>query len=281
MPDVIPADWVEAIHRNSWSVVRQSHCSRTLALRLTSDGDFVAFGRFPSTDNAARWVRQEGNLLRRLAAVGIPVPQVQVLDDTGAVLGSPAFLCAAVRGPGLTQPALVSRLTIQAHALAVAAMHALAWPTLEDVCRVPTRNLAHKELDRLLVAFPRGHWLHPQIRALERFPSTDDDQCLIHRDLTAGNTAGPPESPTLLDWECALWGPRAWDLAFIPLFLLGEETEEYRIWLDTYRSRASLPSPESLLFFRKLVTFRHYRIWNGWPPLSESTLPKLESDELQ
>lgn len=175
--------------------------------------------------------RQEFELLRLAAEVGVPVPRVLWCEDDPAVLGAPFFLMEKIVGETLPRRLLRDAKFAKARerlprqlALALAAIHSIqpGPPTLASLPAPPADcPAALGELDRLEQLY-RTAALDPHpvfelaFRWLRERAVPEDRRTLVHGDFRTGNFLFDHEGlVAVLDWELAHLGDPIEDIGWL------------------------------------------------------------------
>ena len=224
----------------------------------------------------AGWkAEREFNVMRRLGAVGYPVPIVYVYDASGETLGSPFIIMERITGGTLWDVFFASPRdrydeVLALNARLMAQLHEIP-PTkvLSRVRRLRTRSRIlervqdeSRELNEhgLKAVFdPLINWLIENSKSLSKSPA-----CLIHQDLHPRNILLRPDgSPVVIDWASCTVGDFREDLCWTAL-LAGTFIDAY-LKKTVYNSYGSVSA-------RELVDLPYFEAYSGLRRLADAAL---------
>ena len=177
---------------------------------------------------SAHQVEREYRVMKALAKTGVPVPEMLVLCEDDAVIGTPFFIMAYVHGRLLEDFTLPNQSPQERRAIyldvvrVLAALHSLNYADLglddfgkpgnyfsRQIGRWSKQYVAAKtdeivSMEKLMAYLP------------ENVPD-DDTSCIVHGDYRMGNMLFHPTEPrvvALLDWELSTLGHPLGDLGY-------------------------------------------------------------------
>jgi len=176
---------------------------------------------------SAHAIEREYRVMRSLRGTGVPVPEVLLLCDDPAIIGTPFYLMQYVDGRPMIDPALAGRPASDRRAVydsmisVLAQLHTVDWRAagLADFGK-PTDYVA-RQIHRWTVQYRSSET--ERIDAMERLidwlPANlpdGDETAIVHGDYRPGNLLVHPTQPRIaavVDWELSTLGHPLADLA--------------------------------------------------------------------
>jgi len=176
---------------------------------------------------SAHAIEREYRVMRSLRGTGVPVPEVLLLCDDPAIIGTPFYLMQYVDGRPMIDPALTGHPASDRRAVydsmisVLAQLHTVDWRAagLADFGK-PTDYVA-RQIHRWTVQYRSSET--ERIDAMERLigwlPANlpdGDETAIVHGDYRPGNLLVHPTQPRIaavVDWELSTLGNPLADLA--------------------------------------------------------------------
>lgn len=177
---------------------------------------------------SAHQVEREYRVMKALAGTDVPVPQMRLLCEDDAVIGTPFFVMEYVHGRVLENFTLPNQTPAERRAIyldmarVLAALHTLDYADLglEDFGK--PGNYFSRQISRWSKQYVAAKT--DEIVSMERLMAylpehvpQDDTSCIVHGDFRMGNMLFHPFKPktaALLDWELSTLGHPLGDLGF-------------------------------------------------------------------
>lgn len=230
--------------RRMWRVtLSENGDARRVIVRIEQGGMF-------GTDTVT-----EVRAMRALHTAGFSVPAVDVVEETGAVLGEPFFVMQEV--PGVVR---VDDEGLDDIIRSVADLHRVPVTALDSSGRTPEqvisdniedwRRMYRRHAPELPLVEQGADWLHQHLRPTG--PSV-----IVHGDAGPGNALFDPECGlTTIDWEFAHVGDAAEDWAYLAL-IRGRRIMDADAWKARIARVAGVEySPEQ---WRMWLAYNHFR----------------------
>lgn len=231
--------------RRMWRLrLRVSDTARGVVVRVEQGGMF-------GTDTS-----REVRVMRALAAYGYPVPTVLAVDESGSVLGSPAFVMSEV--PGVVR---LDEDGISDIIASIAQLHTVP-VTILDPDVGSAEDVMHANLDGWMSLYREHASMRiPLLEAGERWLRKtlrpNGSPVIVHGDPGPGNALFSPESGlTVLDWEFGHVGDPAEDWAYLA-YIRGRRIMSAEEWKQRLKEIAGVDySTEQ---WRAWLAFNHLR----------------------
>ena len=200
---------------------------------------------------SAHQVEREYRVMKALEETDVPVPEMLILCEDDAVIGTPFFVMEYVHGRVLEDFTLPNKSPQERRAIyldvvrVLAALHSVNYADLglEDFGK--PGNYFSRQIGRWSKQYvaSRTDEIVSMERLMEYLPKNvpdDDTSCIVHGDFRMGNMLFHPTEPkvvAMLDWELSTLGHALGDL--------GYSCMPYHSGLTGLRSLEGLTGPDS------------------------------------
>jgi len=177
---------------------------------------------------SAHQVEREYRVMKALAKTDVPVPEMLLLCEDDAVIGTPFFVMEYVHGRVLGDFTLPNKSPVERRAIyldvarVLAALHSVNYADLGLDDFGKPGNYFSRQIGRWSKQYvaAKTDEIESMERLMEYLPENvpdDDTSCIVHGDYRMGNMLFHPTEPrvvAMLDWELSTLGHPLGDLGY-------------------------------------------------------------------
>jgi len=178
---------------------------------------------------SAHQVEREYRVMKALAKTDVPVPEMLLLCEDDAVIGTPFFVMEYVHGRVLGDFTLPNKSPVERRAIyldvarVLAALHSVNYADLGLDDFGKPGNYFSRQIGRWSKQYvaAKTDEIESMERLMKYLPENvpdDDTSCIVHGDYRMGNMLFHPTEPrvvAMLDWELSTLGHPLGDLGYI------------------------------------------------------------------